>query len=257
MSHFQVKLILFARYLGSSWITYNRKEIMKKALDGVHAANVLDVGCADGGYLPLLSSFLNASLVIGVDLSLDELNIAKNYGVGLDSECICSDANSLPIKMEAFDFVFLKDLLHHTNDPVGVLSKCKRVLKYDGIIMIVEAERNNPLMKLFLRYGHNHFTLDQLLAFIKQASLKITKTSRVSAYPHHFLFQSKNPAEVFWDVMSMFLLSVSHFLPMIRVYFLRMLSKIMGPSYNIILCRKKVPPSFSENIHVHPPRFLE
>jgi ubiquinone/menaquinone biosynthesis C-methylase UbiE len=236
MSNFQVKLILFARYLGSSWVMYNRKEIMEKALDGVHAANVLDIGCADGGYLPLLSSFLNASLVIGVDLSLNELNIAKNYGVGLGSECICSDANTLPIKTGVFDFVFLKDLLHHTNDPVSVLSKCKRVLKYGGIIMIVEAERNNPLMKLYLRYGHNHFTLDQLSAFVKQASLKITKTSRVSAYPHHFLFQSKNPAEVFWDAMSIFFLSVSHIIPMIRVYFLRILSEIMGPSYNIILC---------------------
>lgn len=65
MSHLQVELILFARCLGSSWVMYNRKQIMKKALEGVHAAKVLDIGCADGGYSPLLSSYLNASLVIG------------------------------------------------------------------------------------------------------------------------------------------------------------------------------------------------
>lgn len=189
-----------------------------------------------------------------MDLSLNELNIAKNYGVGPYSEYIRSDANALPIKTGAFDLVFLKDLLHHTNDPVGVLNKCKRVLKYSGIIVIVEAERNNPLMKLYLKYGHNHFTLDQLLAFIKQASLKITKTSRVSAYPHHFLFQSKNPAEIFWDVMSIVFLSICHILPMIRVYFLRIISETMGSSYNIILCRKRRH-HFSEDMRALPPRF--
>lgn len=161
----------------------------------------------------MLSPYLNASLVIGVDLSLDELRIAKNYGVGPCSEHIRSYANALPIKTGAFDLVFLKDLLHHTNDPVGILNKCKRVLKYSGIIVIVEAERNNPLMKMYLKHCHNHFTLDQLLAFVKQASLKITKTSRVSAYPHHFLFQSKNPAEIFWDIISIFFYRFAIFYP--------------------------------------------
>jgi len=202
----------------------------------------------------LLSPYLNASLVIGVDLSLDELRIAKNYGVGPYSEHIRSYANALPIKTGAFDLVFLKDLLHHTNDPVGILNKCKRVLKYSGIIVIVEAERNNPLMKMYLKHCHNHFTLDQLLAFVKQASLKITKTSRVSAYPHHFLFQTKNPAEIFWDIMSIVFLSICNILPMIRVYFLRIISETMGPSYNIILCRKRRH-HFSENMRAHPPRF--
>ena len=232
---------------------YNRKQIMKKALEGVHAAKVLDIGCADGGYSPLLSSYLNASLVIGVDLSLNELNIAKNYGIGPYSEYIRSDANALPIKTGAFDLVFLKDLLHNTNDPVGVLNKCKRVLKYSGIIVIVEAERNNPLMKLYLKYGHNHFTLDQLFAFIKQASLKITKTSRVSAYSHHFLFQSKNQQR-FSGMLCLYFLSICHILPMIRVYFLRIISETMGSSYNIILCRKRRH-HFSEDMHAHPPRF--
>ncbi len=238
LSHFQSKLILFARYFGSSWVIYNRKEIIKKALDRVHVANILDIGCADGGYSPLLSSFLNASLVIGVDLSLNELNIAKNKRVCFDSEYICSDAYALPFRMGAFDFIFLKDLLHHTNAPINVLSRCMEVLKRDGIIMIVEAEWNNPLMKLYIRHGHNHFKFDQLLALVRKASLKIMKTSRVSAYPHHFLFQSKNLAEVYWDIMSILLLAASNILPTIRAYFLRMLSKIMGPSYNIILCKK-------------------
>ena len=233
---FQPKLTLLARQLGRSWVTYNREHLLKKALERLIGTQVIDVGCADGGFIPLLSSSLDASLAIGVDLSLSELSIAKRYNDSANSEYFCADANALPFRISTFDLIFCKDLLHHLYDPVGALHEFKRILKRNGIIVIVETERNNQLMKMYIKYGHNHFMLTQLLVLVEKAGLKITKIKAISAYPHHWLFWSGEPIEILWNILTLIFLSICHIFTSTRAYFLKLLSAIMKPSYNIIFC---------------------
>ena len=180
---------------------------MKTALGDLKAARVIDVGCADGGYLPLLSTHLHASLIIGVDLSQKELQLLKRRQIHPKSAYARVDATALPFATSTFDLIFSKDLLHHLSNPLRALHEFKRVLKPDGAMVIVEAERKNPLMSMYIKHGHNHYTLTQLSALAESADLKDFRVEQASAYPHHFLFWSGKPMELLWDLCIVVFLS--------------------------------------------------
>jgi ubiquinone/menaquinone biosynthesis C-methylase UbiE len=57
------------------------------------------------------------------------------------------DAGGLAFKDNSFDVVFCHALLHHVEDMDGVIREMKRVSK--KYIIILEPNRNNPLMFLF------------------------------------------------------------------------------------------------------------
>jgi SAM-dependent methyltransferase len=233
------KLTLFARNLGSPWVFHNRELILKKVLKDLKATRVIDVGCADGGYSTLLFSHLNASFLVGVDLSKDELHLAKRQKGHLNSEYARVDVTALPFSTSTFDLVFSKDLLHHLSKPLRTLCEFKRVLKLNGTIVIVETERNNPLMMMYIKHGHNHYTLTQLSALAERAELKDFRVKQVSAYPHHFLFWSGNPLEFLWDVGVIIFLSFCYVFPSATKYLAKLFSSMTSHSYNIILWRQE------------------
>jgi ubiquinone/menaquinone biosynthesis C-methylase UbiE len=218
---------------------HNRELILKKVLNGLKATRVIDVGCADGGYSPLLFSHLNASLVIGVDLAQNELHLAKRHKVHLNSEYVRVDVTALPFSTLTFDLIFSKDLLHHLSNPLRALREFKRVLTSNGAMVIVEAERNNPLMRMYIRYGHNHYTLTQLSALVEKAELKGFRVKQVTAYPHHFLFWSGKPMEFLWDLCIIIFLSFCYVFPSATTYLVKLVSSMTPHSYNVILWKRE------------------
>ena len=218
---------------------HNRELILKKVLNGLIATKVIDVGCADGGYLPLLSNHLNSSLVVGVDLAQNELHLAKRHKVHFNSEYARVDVTALPFRTTTFDLIFSKDLLHHLSNPLRALYEFKRVLKPNGAMVIVEAERNNSLMRMYIKHGHNHYTLTQLSVLVKRAELKDFKVKQVSAYPHHFLFWSGKPIEVLWDLCVIIVLSFCYIFPSATKFLVKLFSSMTSHSYNAILWRQE------------------
>jgi ubiquinone/menaquinone biosynthesis C-methylase UbiE len=212
---------------------------LEKVLKGLVATRVIDVGCADGGYLPLLSTHLNASWVIGADLARNELYLAKRNKVHLNSEVACVDVTALPFSTSTFDLIFSKDLLHHLSNPLRALCEFKRVLKPNGTMVIVETERNNPLMKLLIKHGHNHYTLTQLSALVEKAELTNFGVKQVSAYPHHFLFWPGKPIELLWNICIIIVLSFCYIFPSATKYLAKLFSSMTSHSYNIILWRQE------------------
>jgi ubiquinone/menaquinone biosynthesis C-methylase UbiE len=217
----------------------NRELIVETVLNGLIATRVIDVGCADGGYLPLLSAHLNSSLVVGVDLAQNELHLAKSHGVHLNSEYACVDVTILPFRTSTFDLIFSKDLLHHLSNPLRALYEFKRVLKPNGAMVIVEAERNNSLMRMYIKHGHNHYTLKQLSVVVKEAGLKDFKIKQVSAYPHHFLFWSGKPIEVLWDLCVIVVLTFCYIFPSTTKFLIKLVSSMTSHSYNAIIWRQE------------------
>lgn len=178
--------------------------------------HILDVGCGDGKDCELISTHVNN--VIGVDICLSSNGLTKATNLNF----IVADACNLPFRKCVYDIVFEKDALHHIRNHKKALYEMKRVVKSHGKVVVVEANRYNPILffHMTLMGGHQHFTtqyLENLLSY-------------------YF-------GEIIWRSLE------SHVYPKTNKYFLKLIhymedfvAKVPGVksflSYNIAICEK-------------------
>lgn len=93
---------------------------------------ILEVGC--GGGLMAEEYARQGARVVGIDLSLPSLRVARAHGVsgGLAIEYVGSQAEHLPFPDAAFDAVVTADTLEHVDDLRRVVAEAARVLKPNG-----------------------------------------------------------------------------------------------------------------------------
>ena len=130
---------------------------------------LLDIGCSDG---TITSVFDNIGFeVTGIDSDAKRVNEAKSANPDIDFKCF-TFKDRLPFEDNSFDVIFscsVFQYLEHT----AVLNECKRVLKKEGSIILIENLKNNPItrsgrayLKLtrhkYHSYPWNHFTLRNL-----------------------------------------------------------------------------------------------
>lgn len=116
---------------------------------------ILDLACGIGAEPFALSKI--AKEVIGVDIeSHKEWKEFQNNKVKFQR----ATSSRIPFKDNSFEGAYLKDLLHHINEVEKTLDEVKRVTQNNGTIVIVEANRYNPLLYLYVTKvrGHDHFT---------------------------------------------------------------------------------------------------
>jgi len=87
--------------------------------------SVLDVGCGDGRVALSIQSQRPDLNIVGVDVLLRPK---------IAIPAIIYDGTSIPYGGKSFDYIIIIDVLHHTDDPVAVLSECLRVAKKGCII---------------------------------------------------------------------------------------------------------------------------
>jgi ubiquinone/menaquinone biosynthesis C-methylase UbiE len=109
--------------------TQRQIDFLKKTLP--RGSCVLDLACGTGRHtIPLAESKVN---VVGVDLSLNLLQIAKNRG---SSQLVRADIRFLPFKAGAFEAVVSMDTsmgyLPSEKEDLQSLAEIKRVLALDG-----------------------------------------------------------------------------------------------------------------------------
>lgn len=231
---------------GDKWIEYNRNLIiegMGTLLNPDKVCSLIDVGCGYGAFLPSLSHLLTkCNLILGIDLSKAGLLHAKkihnetNPHLGL----IVADAQALPIRTTTFDLVYEKDMLHHINNAHMVLRELVRVSR--RYLILLEANRPNPIMLLWTKYGgHQHFTYPQLDLMLEQRDLSASIHS-THAYPfYHLIGPNKNIMCFFWDLLNLLFKILLNILPSsICEVLLKILSTIVKkPSFNIFLIQKQ------------------
>lgn len=93
-------------------------------------ANILDVGCAQGGFLAFLDD-LGFHNLYGIDTSA---NYIKPKDKNLDLRI--GAAESIPFDSNSMDFIIMDQVLEHVINPSTVINECSRVLKPDGTIII-------------------------------------------------------------------------------------------------------------------------
>lgn len=94
--------------------------------------DVLDVGCALGGFLDYMSD-KGFSKLTGVDMTqtyVEQARLKNRYGVEI------GDAECLPFDDRTFDVIVMEQVLEHLSSPIKAFKEAHRVLKKDGIFCV-------------------------------------------------------------------------------------------------------------------------
>lgn len=132
----------------------------KLGFDFVKEKRLLDVGCGDGSDAKIFIEQYGLK-TCGIDI-YKHRNIKNVKGLEFKKAAIFK----IPYADSYFEYVFLHDVLHHIDEPkqryrkhIQGLKEIKRVCKKNGTIIILEANRYNPLFypHMVLLCKHNHF----------------------------------------------------------------------------------------------------
>jgi len=104
---------------------------------------LLEIGCGEGGNLFNLRRL--PAIRFGVDFSRKKAQFARRASQALTA---VADAARLPFSDDAFDFVLIRDVLHHVPDPAGVIAEAHRVLARGGRLVVIEPNARSPLILL-------------------------------------------------------------------------------------------------------------
>lgn len=122
---------------------------------------ILDVGCGDCLDAKMFSDRYKMK-TYGTDIFEHE-NVKDTKGLIFKKGSIYN----IPFKDKMFDYVFLNNVLHHIDEKkqkmsmhLKALKEIRRVCRDDGMIIVLEANRYNPLFypHMVLLNGHDHFT---------------------------------------------------------------------------------------------------
>ncbi len=117
---------------------------------------VLDAGCGNG----VGSEFLRnqGCKVTAIDIQPHNREWKESSALGIKFHT--GSIEALPYADDEFDVVWVKDVLHHTENPANGLKELYRVIRPGGTIVVIEANRFNPVfyVHLTLLGEHEHFT---------------------------------------------------------------------------------------------------
>ena len=154
--------------------------------------SVLDVGCGDGAYTTEFPA-LGALKVLGIDPASVAVEAAKVRSELMNTDKVARFAvgniyelDSV-LSKEAFDCIVIRGVLHHLPNAQRAISALSA---YDGTILIVEPNGNNPVLKLLERYSRYHieheeqsFTPRLIRSWLKQAGFHDLQTTMVNLVP--------------------------------------------------------------------------
>lgn len=113
------------------WEKGSRKDIIPFFTNHVpKGSKVSDLGCGDGyGSLKLLTEGYS---VVGLDISSEMIETAKNKLIDTNIDFVQGDLAKLPFDDEEFDAIMAINSLEWTENPLKTLNEIKRVVKVDG-----------------------------------------------------------------------------------------------------------------------------
>lgn len=135
---------------------YRQRVYQKINLEMRSGMKVLDLGCGDGYDSAYFAR--KGATVLGIDTisshhwpQLKKRHPLLTFQVG--------NAEKLPLSSGSFNLVYAKDAAHHTQNPQEFFKEALRLTKKGGILVVIEANRYNPLFyfHLTLLAGHQHF----------------------------------------------------------------------------------------------------
>ena len=117
-------------YCGDQWNTYwhgTRLSHILRLIKAIMFQSCLDVGCAEGFYLRLISGLIDSD-----ELSTIGLDVAKNYLLKAKKEVdegswVLGDSHRLPFRNNSFDLILCLEVLEHLANPEMAFTELARV----------------------------------------------------------------------------------------------------------------------------------
>lgn len=120
------------------------------------SARILDVGCGDGFHLKLLREFGQPGWQLeGIDLSSRAVEAATRAGLTVH----LGSVQQLDLTPASYDLALLIMTIEHVDDPAGVLTAVRRLLRPGGSVVVVTDNADALDFKLFggRHWGGYHF----------------------------------------------------------------------------------------------------
>ena len=137
------------------------------------AARVLEVGCGSCELARFLATH-NRQHVVGVDISDHSFQGLEDETV----ECHRADARCLAfVGDRTFDAVVSVYALHEMDKPVEVLTEIRRVLRRDGVVLLVDFPRESLAQRL---WQENYFTVKEVRGMLKRAGFRRTELRHIA-----------------------------------------------------------------------------
>jgi ubiquinone/menaquinone biosynthesis C-methylase UbiE len=167
---------------------YYRKVINKQLLPKVNKENsvtILDIGCGGGITISIFSSLLKNAKIYGIDNSVDMVSLSKKANkagiINGKIDIVQGDVSRLPYVNNHFDIVTAFDTISFWNDIEKSLFEIKRVLKFDGIFLIVNGyPKEGTKWWNFVKFKNdNEYRLVLSKHNFKKINIQIVKNSIV------------------------------------------------------------------------------
>jgi len=139
-------------------------ETIRPFLDKSHLC--LDLGCGPGGFLTLTAPMCGR--IVGVDVVPSFIRECQNQierAQLSNATAILSTEARLPFADGAFDRILMVDTIHHLEDPAQTLAEMHRVLARDGLLLVFEPNKLNPLLALMCALDPNEHGLLRMGTF--------------------------------------------------------------------------------------------
>lgn len=139
----------------------NRYEAAVKFININKNDKILDLGCGIGSILNFVQT--KTDNVYGVDISENSLAIAKKHLSSFVKLSLQDINNKTNFPDNFFDIVLLTDVIEHISDRYSLMRELKRILKKDGIIVIVTPNIAKIKSRLNLLFGEYPYTSEDRL----------------------------------------------------------------------------------------------
>lgn len=146
-----------------------------------HKLRVLDVGAGVGAFHSWQFS-KHGFEVVATELCPEFLFSIDYLTKDMCFDRVVTDCTILPFRDTSFDVVFCKELIHHMENPIVLLSEIWRVLRPNGLIAIEEPcisilrDKNKALKKdSAARMGitHHYYTYNEYISYMKKIASNI------------------------------------------------------------------------------------
>lgn len=195
---------LLSRYYDSIIIRWFFEFFYKEVqnhLGHLDGKKVLSVGCGTATLEIKLARLYPSSSITGLDLSKKMLAIAKQKANKIQNISFTEgDVDALPFLKNSFDIVLCLHSFHHYSNQINALKEMKRVLKKNGVLVVVDAIKEGITSKIkiwmvshMFEPGVRHYSSGDLTKMVKKVGFSEVSSNNISfAFGKYILLEAFN-----------------------------------------------------------------